>query len=210
MNLRPQPNALTGKPALLMARGSSACSTENCPTKPQIRLVRSIALLLKKAGLMVECLSLRLAAKIAEGELPVSVPPATAKLERFWSKVYITESPDECWTWAASRDRKGYGRFPVGPRNNQVNTGAHRTAYEMARGPISSRLVIDHLCRNPACVNPSHLEPVTQRENDVRGDGGKWQALKTKCPVGHEYSPGNTYKTPRGHRECRTCRQASR
>jgi HNH endonuclease len=50
---------------------------------------------------------------------------------------------------------------------------AHRAFYEMHRGPIPEGLVIDHRCRNRACVNPEHLEPVTRGENMRRGDGTK-------------------------------------
>src|SRR5690606_7991791 len=85
-------------------------------------------------------------------------------------------------------------------------------AYELLVGPISAGLYLDHLCRTPRCVNPHHLEPVTARENSLRGETVLARNLaKTHCPSGHEYTQENTYragpakKTPNGSRQCRTC-----
>lgn len=79
---------------------------------------------------------------------------------------------------------------------------AHRAAYERAIGPIPAGLVIDHLCRNPWCANPEHLEAVTNRENSRRGLRGR---LVVACPNGHPYDPANTLYRANGHRRCRTC-----
>lgn len=88
--------------------------------------------------------------------------------ERFWSKVDRDGGPDCCWPWLAAR-ANGYGKFYVDGRMVR----AHRFAYELLVGPIPEGLVLDHLCAVTFCVNPAHLEPVTQRENARRGDAGK-------------------------------------
>lgn len=125
-------------------------------------------------------------------------------LERFWSKV---EKTDYCWEWKAAKTPKGYGQFNI----DKVVLRAHRVAYELVVGPIPDGLTIDHLCRNPSCVNPDHLEPVTNRENTLRGSNFIAQhAKKTHCPHGHEYTEENTYRKPRGGRECLTCKRRRR
>jgi HNH endonuclease len=122
-------------------------------------------------------------------------------LERFMRKV---QKSDGCWLWTASGNGHGYGQF----RHNGTTRAAHRVAYELMIGPIPSGLHIDHLCRVRLCVNPAHLEAVTQRENNCRADAGKYWAAKTHCPRGHEYSPGNTAVLRSGSRICKVCRRA--
>ena len=120
--------------------------------------------------------------------------------ERFWPKVSRTPT---CWVWTAARDTRGYGLFWL----NRRWIGAHRFAYEADRGPIPPGLELDHLCRNKQCVRPSHLEPVTHRENTVRAVPYKHHARGprvTHCRAGHEYTPANT-KTHLGRRSCRAC-----
>lgn len=129
-------------------------------------------------------------------------------LDRFAEKIALTDSG--CIEWIAYRYENGYGRIWLDGRN----VSAHRWSYEYHVGPIPEGLVIDHLCRNPPCVNPDHLEPVTTQENVIRGIGPtlaseRWQAV-THCPQGHEYTDENTYRDPDGSRSCWTCKRENR
>ncbi len=123
--------------------------------------------------------------------------------ERFWAKVQKT---DTCWLWTAGLAH-GYGSFRLIDRA----VYAHRMAYELMVGPIPEGLHLDHLCRVTNCVNPEHLEPVTCRENNLRGiSPAAVNAAKTHCPQGHQYSAENTYENPNsGRRLCRACQRVS-
>lgn len=134
-------------------------------------------------------------------------------LVRFWSNVN-KEGPipvdkpwlGPCWLWTGwARNQYGYGGFSFKKKHYL----AYRIAYEQVVGEIPEGLEPDHLCKNPPCVNPAHLEPVTKSENDRRGRQGEYlrekQQAKTHCPQGHEYTPENTY-TWHGQRQCRTCK----
>lgn len=126
--------------------------------------------------------------------LPSSVP------DRFWDKVEVTGF---CWNWTGAQKKSGYGNFCI----DRVYYGPHRLAYRALVGEFDESLVIDHLCRNPRCVNPDHLEPVTIRTNNVRGFGFVGaQSRVTRCPQGHEYTPDNTYLQGAA-RSCRACRK---
>jgi hypothetical protein len=138
------------------------------------------------------------------------VSPGT--VERFWPKVDKTSSPDGCWLWTAALSQAGYGAFGaerVNGRNRFVH--AHRFAYELLVGPIPEGLQLDHLCRNRACCNPAHLEPVTLRENLMRGNTvAARNSIKTHCKHGHPFDLENTRIDPRtGNRACWTCRRAT-
>ena len=115
-------------------------------------------------------------------------------LERWESKVDKTES---CWIWTAAMCKRGYGSFWY---NGQMRP-AYRVGYELLVGPIPKGLELDHLCRNPSCVNPDHLEPVTHKVNMSRGEF----AMKTHCPKGHPYSGHNLKLKKNGGRDCRAC-----
>ena len=122
-------------------------------------------------------------------------------MTRFWLKVEKTET---CWLWTAGRVWNGYGQFKVAGRH----VYAHRFAYELLVGPIPEGLTIDHLCRVRHCVNPAHLEPVTSRENTLRGDTpAARNAAKTHCPQGHPLEAGNLRLSElrRGGRACLIC-----
>ena len=128
--------------------------------------------------------------------------PAVDPVERFWAKVQKSAG---CWEWIAGKDKDGYGLHHVAVGKSPAR--AHRFSYELVNGPITDGLHIDHLCRNRACVRPDHLEPVTCRENLLRGDGfAATNAAKTHCPKGHEYTPENTYVRKR-MRSCRECKR---
>ncbi len=130
--------------------------------------------------------------------------PTKSTVEGFWTKV---DRSGECWEWRGGKDRSGYGRLRFGGRLIQ----AHRLAYELSVGPIPSSLELDHLCRNRGCVNPHHLEPVTRRENVMRGVGvGAFHARATECPQGHAYSTENTYRDRLGKRYCRICKRVTK
>ena len=110
----------------------------------------------------------------------------------------IPEPNTGCWLWTGALQSMGYGHG----RLNRAAFLAHRLSYLVFRGPIPEGLVLDHLCRTPACCNPDHLEAVTHKENLRRGYSGE---LTTHCPHGHEYTPENTWRNPKGHRFCRAC-----
>jgi hypothetical protein len=124
-------------------------------------------------------------------------------LERIMQR---TDRSGSCWLWTRSRNGKGYAEIKVGGRHHAV----HRLAYELLVGPIPAGLVLDHTCRVRHCVNPEHLEPVTNAENILRGEGfGAKNAAKTHCPQGHPYDEVNTVIRPNGNRRCRACHNAS-
>jgi hypothetical protein len=132
-------------------------------------------------------------------------PTPSPVIERFAEK--IEPQPNGCWLWTGTANRDGYGRFYV---REAITELAHRWAYEQFVGPIPEGMPLDHLCRNRSCVNPDHLEPVTQRENQTRSPLtiAAQNLAKTHCPLGHPYNEENTYLY-RGGRRCRACRRTA-
>jgi hypothetical protein len=115
---------------------------------------------------------------------------------------YIPEPMSGCWLWTGGVTEQGYGLLTLPDRRYR----AHRVSHWIYKGPIPEGLVLDHLCRNPFCVNPDHLEAVTERINIMRGTGVTARnRQKTHCRNGHPYSPENTRVTPKGARFCRIC-----
>ena len=117
-------------------------------------------------------------------------------MKRFES--HIDKQEDGCWLWTASKGDSGYGRFGI--RSGMI-LRAHRFSYELYIGKIPKHLQLDHLCRVRHCVNPSHLEPVTMKENCGRG----YWASRKECSKGHPYTAKNTYYGKAGNRACRAC-----
>lgn len=112
------------------------------------------------------------------------------------------------WMWTGTIHMNGYPRCTAG---QHASGWAHRMSHETFTGPIPPGHTIDHLCRVRACVNPAHLEAVTQRENNLRAPTQLTPVnlAKTRCPQGHPYDVANTYVHKTGKRDCRTCRAAA-
>jgi len=117
-----------------------------------------------------------------------------------------------CWIWIGPVSTSGYGLFKKS--NQSKNQMAHRYSYEAVNGEILEGLVIDHLCRKKLCVNPNHLEAVTQSINSLRGlkpQQNKDKAAKrTHCNYGHELTPENILISHCKRGDARSCRECKR
>lgn len=136
------------------------------------------------------------------------LPGNTPLIARLW--YYSTYELNQCYQWRGMLTPDGYGNIRVDARTEKV----HRVAYELLVGTIPADLQIDHLCRNRACWNPEHLEPVTLHENVRRSKQAlaSANAKKTHCKRGHELAGANLMigpaKTPGAvRRACRTCKR---
>lgn len=135
--------------------------------------------------------------------------PRPSIAERFWSKVNKSgpvpiARPDlgPCWLWTGHRTTKGYGAFWLDGHKVQ----AHRFAYESAGLTIPAGLQADHLCMVRHCVRASHVEIVTPRVNNLRGNSVSARAARREtCPRAHSYSGNNLRIQPDGARRCRAC-----
>lgn len=113
-----------------------------------------------------------------------------------------------CWLWTGTVSSDGYARIFIA-HGRGVETRAARFAYKEFVGPIPEGFVLDHLCRNRLCVNPTHLEPVTNNENIRRGNVGSNFRDRTHCVNGHEFTEENTkYQVVRVCRSCHRGRVA--
>lgn len=133
---------------------------------------------------------------------------STEEKEKFLNKV-SPEPNTGCWLWTGACNARGYGTFSF----NNKSWLAHRWGYMIFQGPIPPDVECDHLCRQPACVNPTHIELVSHQVNVARGVTGEYlgaiERAKTHCPKGHLYEESNIYRRPDAphSRGCRTCRQ---
>ena len=128
------------------------------------------------------------------------------QIENFWNKVTFTGF---CWEWHRL-DKTGYGRYTFwnAPAQKVQSIMAHRVAWFLLIGEEPSGM-LDHLCRNRSCVNPDHLEPISNRENILRGYApAAINARKTHCIRGHELSGDNLLVYPNSNgRRCRMCKR---
>lgn len=146
------------------------------------------------------------------------IRPKTAKwthpVERIRQNVTITD--EGCWIWNLRKNNWGYGLLTFYQNGYKPQTvSAHKASWELVRGRVPEGMMLDHLCRRPSCVNPAHLEPVTNRENLLRSTltVAYRNLAKTHCAKGHEFTPENTAiylrknngKVTGRERRCRTC-----
>jgi HNH endonuclease len=187
---------VTEKPKRHVAKGNDPCAVVGCPRKVHVR---------GYCG--------RHAWRFYKYGDPLGGGPERIEgddVARFWSKV---DKPSlySCWEYTGYLMSYGHGQFKVtvGPYDT-VNVLAHVYAWNLAKGEVPAGKELDHLCRNPCCVNTDHLEPVTHQENVRRGKAGQHMkdkaAAATHCSRGHEWNEANTYIDPkRGRRSCKAC-----
>jgi hypothetical protein len=120
--------------------------------------------------------------------------------DRTHIKANSLENADGCWIW----QRTTNGRYPLHGLRNRESRYAHRMAWQaFNEKDIPDGLVINHKCRNALCVNPEHLEVVTQQYNVQIGKRGRF-GLET-CAKGHPFS-----RHANGRRRCEVCQNEAR
>jgi hypothetical protein len=106
-----------------------------------------------------------------------------------------------CWLWQGTTNDKGYGTI----WNGHGNVMAYVYGWVMTRGELPEGFELDHVCRNPRCVKPTHMEPVTSSVNHLR------KPPRDVCLKGHPLVPGNVYMYPKSKaRLCVECHPTRR
>lgn len=142
--------------------------------------------------------------------IPLQAPKRTYRpvtRERFWSEVAWQVGPDECWEWQGTLNHNGYGRVNLPASVDPYSRSAHRASWYWTHGRlVAPGMQLDHLCHNPKCVNPKHLEEVTPHENVMRSTTvSVAYSLRTHCDNGHPFSGDNLAIRRDGTRKCRQC-----
>lgn len=129
--------------------------------------------------------------------------PSRRPIDRdYFSELSIPEPNSGCWLWLGATANKGYGQVTL---SGGIKTSAHRASYMVHVEPVAVGLDVDHLCRNPACVNPDHLEAVTHLENCRRRS-----SVQTRCQQGHPLNGLRTRRDGRTERYCKQCDNSQR
>jgi len=142
-------------------------------------------------------------------EAKVKVDPRT-EVEEKLTKYSEVDAKTGCWNWVGSLNGSGYGQLRMFGKTWMTHSLSYEFHYNQ---PISFGMVIDHLCRNPACINPAHLEMITQHSHRlrtapfIRGVRRRYKADDTHCKHGHAWTEENTYIAPSGSRVCRECQK---
>ena len=149
------------------------------------------------------------AAMIARPSIPTKT--LSRYMPRIEARIDKTGGPDACWPWLGEMNNKGYGRVAIHQFGVRVRKVVHRVYFEALVGSLAPDVVIDHLCRNRCCMNLRHMEPVTSRENTLRGFSfAALEARLTHCPYGHPYNEANTGHWHPGKPSWRSCRECHR
>ncbi len=141
----------------------------------------------------------RMADQVPFAKKPHPPRKVTPTEERFWQHV---EKTDSCWIWTAGKVGGGYGAFSL-THSKRIN--AHRYSFLIHGGHIPEGYQLDHLCRNPSCVRPDHLEAVTPKVNSQRAkDATSYK--RTHCRKGHMFTPDNTIMVMQRGKQVRRCK----